>query len=306
MMRADSAQRSGNPQAQRGVAVIGALVVVAAVAVTSAMLLDQQSTMVRALEVERDRQQAQWILRAGLDWARLTLLNDARRSAVTRSDGLWAQPITGLQMNIPRSARMAIFSGYIEDEQSKFNLNDLAIDGKIQAAQVSRLGRLLHLTNTATGKEQSLAQLVADTQSSQGPRGSRVFARSANEILTRLGLTPDQINVLRSYVTLLPRGTALNINTASPEILSATISSLDVLRARDVVRQRNRGQWFSSVGEFLNRLSLPVREFGGHLGIDSQWFMVTGATQLDNASLQMQALLYRPKNEVPVVRWVKE
>ncbi len=306
MMRADSAQRSGNPQAQRGVAVIGALVVVAAVAVTSAMLLDQQSTMVRALEVERDRQQAQWILRAGLDWARLTLLNDARRSAVTRSDGLWAQPITGLQMNIPRSARMAIFSGYIEDEQSKFNLNDLAIDGKIQAAQVSRLGRLLHLTNTATGKEQSLAQLVADTQSSQGPRGSRVFARSANEILTRLGLTPDQINVLRSYVTLLPRGTALNINTASPEILSATISSLDVLRARDVVRQRNRGQWFSSVGEFLNRLSLPVREFGGHLGIDSQWFMVTGATQLDNARLQMQALLYRPKNEVPVVRWVKE
>ena len=299
-------QQSKNRQSQRGIAVIGALMVVAAIAVASTMILDQQSTMVRALEVERDRQQAQWILRAGLDWARLTLFNDARRSAVTRSDGLWAQPIVGLELGAVGSATMATFSGKIEDEQGKFNLNDLAIDGKIQSAEVSRLGRLLHLINTATGKEHQLAQLVASTQTSTGSRGTKVHARSVDEVLARLDLASDQISLLRAYLTLLPRGVALNINTASPEMLSATIGSLDLLRARDVVRQRNRGQWFSSVGEFLNRLSLPPSEFGRHLGIHSQWFMVSGMTQLDNARMQMQAMLYRPNNEVPVVRWVKE
>ena len=306
MTRPGSAHWPENPQAQRGIAVIGALMVVAAVAVTSAMLLDQQSTMVRALEVERDRLQAQWVLRAGLDWARLTLFNDARRSSVTRSDGLWAQPIVGLQIDIAPNARMATFSGHIEDEQSKFNLNDLAINGRIQGDEVSRLGRLLRLINVASGKEHQLAQLIADSQSSQGPLGTRAYARSVDEVLTRLGVAADQISLLGGYLTLLPRGVALNINTASPEMLSATIGSLDLLRARDAVRQRNRGQWFSSVGEFLNRLSLPTKEFGRHLGIDSQWFMVSGVTELDNARMQMQAILYRPKNEVPVVRWMKE
>src|SRR5690606_32438199 len=118
---------------QQGMAVIAALVVVAAAAVATAAIVQRQSVLADTLSGERDRVQAKWLLRGALDWARVILLNDARRNAVTLKDAIWAQPIVGLEIRPPGDPRTAYFSGQIEDEQSKYNILRLAVDGHVEA-----------------------------------------------------------------------------------------------------------------------------------------------------------------------------
>src|SRR5690606_22195606 len=71
------------PQAslrQRGMAVIAALLVVVAASALATSVIERQGLMANILITERDRAQAAWLLRGGLDWSRVVLLMEARNS----------------------------------------------------------------------------------------------------------------------------------------------------------------------------------------------------------------------------------
>src|SRR5690606_32049165 len=116
------------------------------------------------LSGERDRVQAKWLLRGALDWARVILLNDARRNAVTLKDAIWAQPIVGLEIRPPGDPRTAYFSGQIEDEQSKYNILRLAVDGHVEAREVSALQTLFERLGLSDALAHDIAQRVAASQ----------------------------------------------------------------------------------------------------------------------------------------------
>src|SRR5690606_19832859 len=118
--RRDLSQSGGaamSAATQKGMAVIGALLVVAATSVATAAILERQNLLADTLIGERDRVQARWLLRGGVDWARVILQNDARHNAVTLRSAIWAQPIAGLEVRTPDGSRSALFSGLVEDEQ---------------------------------------------------------------------------------------------------------------------------------------------------------------------------------------------
>ena len=73
--------------AQRGAALISAMLVVTLVATLASVALWQQWKHVEVESAERHRVQASWLLNGALDWSRLILREDAMASGVTGNSG---------------------------------------------------------------------------------------------------------------------------------------------------------------------------------------------------------------------------
>lgn len=291
---------------QKGMAVIGALIVVAAASAAAANIMERQSLLADTLAGERDRVQAKWLLRGGLDWARVILFNDARNNAVTLKDAIWAQPIAGLEITPPDGHRSAYFSGQIEDEQGKYNLTRLALNGAVHSTELHNLEKLLASLDIAPELAPAIAQRVASTQPLAGMPASAPMLRSLHDLIGLEQITLGSLAILAEYLTVLPQAAALNINTASAEVLSASIPGLDLASARALIEQRNQGVWFTSRGDFLNRLHNAEAARNLPLEVRSEWFKVTGQVTLDHASASLQALLHRQDDGPPTIRWIKD
>ena len=322
---------------QAGMAVISALLVVTAVSVIVGAMVTRQSTQVRTLESEQSRVQARWLLSGGMDWARATLRGDARRSAVTHTGQLWATPISDLRISQDGDDRVAIFSGRVEDEQGKFNLQNLALDGEAQPEQVQALSRLLQslrlpadlapriaeriaraqarpvragqANGDTENNEQQASTGSAQTASSQARRGSALAPglRSITDLRGLEGLDEAAILALTPYLTVLPVRGAINVNTAPAEVLATLSPAFALSQAMTLAEQRDRGQFFNNRADFVNRIANPEIEIGANaVAADSNWFSVTGTLRLDRAAVDMRALLQRNGQEMPRVIWMME
>ena len=117
-------------KAQRGVAVVTAILVVAVAASTAAYMLSQQSATLNQTALAASRAQADLYAQAGLDWARGVLAEDARSGTIDSLDEPWARPLMGLPVE------RAVVSGAVADQQSRFNLNNLVKEGRRSDADV--------------------------------------------------------------------------------------------------------------------------------------------------------------------------
>lgn len=295
-----------NASRQTGMAVIGALIVVAAASVAAGAIMERQALLADTLAGERDRIQAKWLLRGGLDWARIILLNDGRNNAVTLKDAIWAQPIAGLEIKAPGDTRSAHFAGIIEDEQGKYNLQRLAKGGAVQATEFAALNTLLAGLGLPAGLASAISDRVARAQAGPAGTASAPGLRNLRDLLGTPGVSVATIAILSEYLTVLPPDTALNLNTASAEVLSAALPRLDLARARSLMEERDRGHWFTSRGDFLNRLDDPEIAREAALTVRSEWFKVTGEIRLEHASVSLQALLHRQGDALPIVRWIED
>lgn len=286
---------------QRGMAVVGALVVASAVALFSVTVLEQQTSLAGSLATDRDRRQAEWVLRGGLDWARVVLLNDARRSGTTREGAVWSQPVALLPVTLPGSSRQAVFSGQITDEQGKFNLNRLSTPaGTPDDTALAGLQRLLDGLGLPPGSSRLLAERLRQAVA------AGAVPLSIDDLLPLSGVSSHQEHLLMTHLTLLPVDAPLNINSASAHVLGASIPGLGPAQAREVLDRRSAGDTFSSVGDFIRWAGIEQPGPARLLSVDSQWFLVSGNVALEHARRDMKALLQRPGATLPVVRWIKD
>ena len=291
---------------QEGMAIIAALVVVAAAAVVTATIMERQALLADTLAGERDRSQARWLLRGGLDWARVILFNDARRNAITVKDAVWARPIVDLEISPPGDPRKAYFSGRITDEQSKYNIWGLAANGVVLPQESAVLQSLMAQLNLPASLATDISRRVAAGQAahSAGPTASGL--RTLNDLLSLRDMSPDILATLSAYLTVIPQKTGINVNTASAEVLSASVPGLDLAQARALTEQRDRGQWFNSTADFFNRLGGRRNLSGDRISVNSEWFKVTGEVTLGRGASRMQALLQRRGDEPPFIRWIED
>lgn len=307
----------------RGMAVISALLIVAAVAVLVTGLFQRQAASVRAVENEQSRIQARWLLQGGLDWARLVLREDARRNATTRLGELWATPVEDTRITRPGDDRIAIFSGRIEDEQGKYNLRNLANAGvpvPAEVAAMQRLCALLGLPGTLATRialrvasaQSTVAAASTDTSTSgtaaaetRGPTAPMI--RTVEDLRGLTDVDDDTIDKLRPFVTVLPSVTAVNANTASAEVLAAQVPGLPLSKARAMTDQRNSGSWFNDTADFGNRMGNPaITVSDTQIVTVSKWFTVNGTVTLERAAVTMQALISRENTSNPTVVWKRE
>jgi len=289
---------------QRGTAVIAAMLVAAAAALAAANIIEQQSLLVDTLARERDRAQAQWILRGGLDWARVILQQDGQRPT-TRLDDAWAQPIVRLQIGGDGGdfggSRQALFSGRIEDEQGKYNLRQLVAGREIVPEAVAALARLFGLLDIPAELADAMAQRVLDGERDGPAPGLRRLA----DLASMDDMQAETLDALRAYLTVLPRAARVNVNTAPAEVLSAVLPALSLTQARELVEQRARGLWFTNAADFFNRMGAAPNAYPDRFAVRSDWFLVTGEVALADAVVSTQALLRRGNaSQAPQIRWM--
>jgi general secretion pathway protein K len=112
--------------------------------------------------------------------------------------------------------------------------------------------------------------------------------------LAWLGIDAASLQALRPYVVLLPVATAVNVNTASKEVLIAAIKGLDAASAERLVQIRQRAP-FRDMGAF--RTEVPtLLPLSGNLDVRSSFFEVRGRLRLADHVLTERSLVQRLPN----------
>jgi general secretion pathway protein K len=300
---------------EHGVAVITAILIVAVAASASTFMLAQQSAMVDQAMLLASRAQADHYAEAGLDWARGVLAEDARRAGnVDHLGEGWAQPIAALPME------RAIVAGAIDDAQGKFNLNNLAVEGRSEADY-----RIFQRLLKELGLPADLADAVMDwidTDSDlNGPGGAedayylslRRPYRAANQPLAQVdelyrirGFDAGVVAKLKPHVTALPgrKRTPVNINTASEALLAAIF---DGKVARGEIAERlalRRSKPFASANEiaqFAPRADARVSTTD--LAVKSDYFVVRVQVAQDDVTVATEALVQRGPGGTVTLVW---
>lgn len=299
--------------AQRGVAVVMALGVVALAAIAVTAMMTTQSIWSRETELEGDHAQAQFLIQSGMDWARAVLSDDRRLSNVDHLKEPWALRLP------PMPVDNGELAGYLEDQQGTFNLNNLVLGGKISVVQLERFRRLLAMLGLPDSLAYALADWIdadSDEQPIAGAEDDYYMSLqsphlAANRPLTDVaelarvrGFSDDVRARLGPFVSALPANTAVNVNTAPPEVLSAVIDGLDLDGARALVAQRERA-YFRDYADFANRLPRGVTTANSDFKVSSNYFVARVRVSIGGAEARGLALLARADVGWPAIIWRK-
>lgn len=309
---------------QRGAALLMAMVIVTLVATLSASMVWQQWRAVQVESAERVRSQASWVLSGALDWARLILREDLRSGPQDDLTEVWALPLAEARLSTflasdssnnteQDDAPEAFLSGKVDDAQSKYNLRNLVgDDGEIKPDEVAVMRRLCEFTSLAPsladGLAQALRRAVLALQSDdpaalvklggeQGRAQAPLLPQTVDQLLW-LGLDAGTMERLRPYVTVLPEVTAVNVNTATKEVIAAVVDNLDLARAGRLVQARQRKP-FKAIDEAKQVLGQGNWEFG-RLGVGSSFFEVRGRLRYEDNVIEQRHLVQRSGNDVVV------
>ena len=290
-------------RAEHGSAVIMAMLVVAATATLVSGALWQQSALIRETENELAYAQAKWLLRGAIDWAGVILLEDGRTSSVDHRGEPWAVPLADTRLNEGDARPAAYLAGAIDDEQGKLNLRNLVAGDQVNPSQLAALGRLLGMLGIDEAFADAIAArlMAAQRAGNAQPDPARAFI----EELLDVGLGADAMERLRPFLTLLPETTPLNVNTASAEVLAASIPGLTLLDARRIVAARSRA-YFRDLADALQRLrEAGAAANGDGLSVATRYFSIDGTVTYARARLEGRALVKRDANRLEVI-WIRE
>lgn len=300
---------------QRGVAVVTALLVTALAVTLVTDLFWQQQVQLRGLSGQRQRLQAKLVLRGALDGAAVALRESATtQGGATTADGAWAR---GTETGRPDAAGTdedaanigddAAISQQIIDAQSRFNVRNLAKGGAIDPYAQASFVRLL----TTLGDDPALAGVVARAllRSGAGDAGAGAAPLEIthiDDLATLPGITPAVLARLRAFIVLLPAPTAINVNTAPAEVLTA-VATLSLPEARAVVRQRQQAH-FRDTSDFALRLNSAQTLEGVSYAVGSDYFLVETAVRMGSTRLRSEALIAHPnsRNAPTALLWVHE
>jgi len=293
--------------AQRGAALLTAMIIVTLLATLVAAMVLQQRRAVLVEAAERSRVQSSWILNGALDWARLILREDKRSDRPTALTEPWATPLAEARLSTFLAADTshvedgpdAFLSGVITDAQARYNLFNLVEGNKASLPDVEALQRLCVAVGVADDVALRIAtgmvSAAASTAGSDTPlRPQRV------EQLTWLGIDAQTIARLAPYITLLPTRTAVNVNTASREVLVGAIKGLDLATAERIVQLRQRDP-FKTIDAVAAQMP-GVTVNAAQVSVKSDYFEVRGRLRLEDRVLEQRSLVVRRGLDVVVLR----
>jgi len=305
-----------SPSAQRGVALITALVVLAIAATLSAAMIWQGSLDERRTATLIQGNQAMEYALGAESWAQQILQRDLKKSS---QGGVnlgqdWAQQLP------PLPVEGGQITGHIEDMQGRFNLDMLTgASAAIYQAQFTRMLQALNL-------DPSIAQGVVDwmnassSQAQSGGAKDDFYSRlqppyltaqapmtSVSELLLVKGVTPQVYAALLPYVCAIPVAAAppgspantpsswaLNLNTASPLVIASLAPSISQDQVDQIVATRVPN------GITTSPLKLPSNSPG--VGFNSGYFLLTVTAEIGSTHVTLYSLLRNSGGQVTAVR----
>ena len=312
----------------RGAALLAAMLTVSLVAMLAAGAAWQQWRTVEVESTERQHAQAQWLLLGALDWARIILREDARSgNADAPTDHLaepWAIPLQEARLSTFLAANSSssvgnksvtngsstfsntfsedaltqevYLSGQIIDLQARMNVSNLLQGNQIDLKSLQAFERLFEALSLPTAQLNTLAQGLVAAQ--QQKDGAPLLPQRVSQ-LTWLGLTPQTLNSLAPYITVLPTRTPVNLNTAPPVVLYASVAGLSLADAKRLSDHRAQNPW-SGLDAFQKAAGKPVSVDGTH-SVNSRFFEVVGRLRMPATSLVERSVVQRDQVDVKVL-----
>lgn len=233
----------------RGFALITALVVLSLVTTVSVSMAVAQRHSIELTTGMLRSDQLRQHANAVLLWADGQLKKDLEQNNIDTETDTWNQPLQDIVIDNGR------VNAVISDLQGKFNLNNLVQSGTNGIVARQRFQRLLKHLAIETDVTDAIADWLDQNNEVRLPLGAEddyylaldVPYRSANqaftspsELLLVKGVTRDIYMKLAPFITTLPPGTPININTAPLEILLTLSDTMDRNGAEALMALRER------------------------------------------------------------------
>jgi general secretion pathway protein K len=315
--------RAGTGARQRGAAILTAMLTVVLVATLAASALWQQWRGVEIEAAQRSRVQSAWVLTGALDWARLILREDGRKGGADHLAEPWAVPLEQARLSTflatdrsdalaADAAEAAFLSGRITDLQSRLNVSNLVLDGKVHAPSLLAFARLFDLLGLPAPE---LAALARNARLAQGelPAAPAAGASAAGapvpgptaplwpqdlDQLAWLGLSPRSVAILRPFVTVLPVRTPVNLNTAPVEVVYACVEAFELADAHRLVAARTTTH-LSTLDDAAKAGGQAAAQFNDtQHSVGSRFFEVQGRLQVGPDVVEERSLVQRDALEV--------
>lgn len=119
---------------------------------------------------------------------------------------------------------------------------------------------------------------------------------SVDSLLDIPGYTPEMVARLRPFVTVLPTVSAVNMNTASAEVIAAIVPGMSLSSAQAFVARRQT-VFFHNAGD----VQLALRGAGAQIvsvdpnqyDVNTNYFLIHGRVQHERAEVDRTTLVYR-------------
>lgn len=274
-------------RSQRGLALLIALmIVVIATSIAVSIIYEEKFTIRKTGHIYAiDRAN---VLTVGMeDFARVILREDQQDSTTDSLDEDWAKGVAG------QPFEGGYFTGYLEDEQAKFNVNSIVIS----AVALNRFERLCDNLGVDKKIIPALMDWIDKDSDIRYPDGMEEIHetyRIANremadisEMLLLHNIEPEMYEKLKPYITALPAPSDLNVNTMS----AVVFESLGPNGETDKFTEERDNDPYDSVADFVDRLQFPVEEEG--LSIGTKYFRAYGEVTLGEQVYNLSSLIYR-------------
>lgn len=282
---------------QKGSALITALLVIGLCSTLIAGMAWQQRLQISHVEVLRNKVQVNWLQRGAVDWARLILTEDAKSNTFDHLGEVWALPIADSQLDdflkkveLGIEVKSTSLNGQLIDAQSRFNLRNLwdADYKNQQGVQVLIFERLLEINGVDKKYAQQLVQNVIERD---------LPPSNLRDVPLILGMNDIEWQRIKTSLILLPQLTTINVNTASANILYASINNINQSDADNIIAYRNK-QPFKSISDlktYLNDSGLANLQQNAfaQLGVSSQFFIAQAEIKHDQTIFVRNSLIER-------------
>lgn len=301
-------------RAERGAALLIAMLIVTLVATFAAAALWQQWRAVEVEAAERSRMQAGWVLTGALDWARLIIREDSRTGGADHLAEPWAVPLQEARLSTflaadrnadtSGAADDTFLSGSITDAQGLLNLANLVESGSQSRTGTRSFQRLFALLGLPQSQVQMLAEnmrLASDISTDNQSASQSPLAPERAEQMAWLGLPQSSVTALLPYVTILPGRTTVNLNTAPAEVISAAVDGLTLAEAQEMVARRAQAPFrtLQEATQMMPQHTAALNE--GTVGFATNFFEVRGRLRIDRMVIEERSLLQRSGLDVKTV-----
>jgi len=316
-------RRTAARPAQRGAAILMAMLTLVLVTTLVSAMMWRQWRGVELESAQRMRVQSAWILTGALDWARLILREDARQGGSDHLAEPWAVPLAPARLSSflaaergqalvgddTDPAQEAFLSGQMEDLQARLNVTNLVENGQLHAASAAVWARLFKHLNLPQGELEAMTQrLLQASASTVAGKANPLAPLSPHTVaeLAWLGVSPMTLRAIDPFVTLLPARTPVNLNTAPPEVLLACVDGLELAQARQLVQSRALKPIDTLVDAEQRIGNAAVHLDAAQHAVASRFFSVTGQLRLGQSTLQERSVLQRDGLDVKVLSRERE
>ncbi len=291
---------------QQGLALLTAILVLALAVIAATSISANHQLSIRRTENTVFGSQVWSYLHGGEAWAKVVLARDLDDdNNYDHNNEAWATELPALPLP------GGYISGKIRDEQGKININNLLSGDEQDPLTRSRIERLLVLLEQDQGLIQAVIDWMDPDVEAIPPDGAEddyyigleypyLAANRPMQHISELrlvkGFSQEIYDLLVPYLTALPDNTAINLNTAKPEVIAAIVPDLGLETANNIVSDRD-DEPFETMQAFNTHDLLKGREINLQgLSIQSSYFSLSTQVKIGNSFVKNKSIINRVNN----------